>query len=60
MVMLGPVFNFLLSLRTDKKDSLGYVWRTSMTASPDFMDTGLLNGFLFSFFSINLLVWFVQ
>ena len=25
-----------------------------------FTDTGLLNGFLFSFFSINLLVWFVQ
>ena len=25
----------------------------------DFMDTRLLNGFLFSFFSINLLVWFV-
>ena len=25
-----------------------------------FVDTGLLNGFLFSFFSINLLVWFVH
>ena len=25
-----------------------------------FTDTGLLNGFLFSFVSINLLVWFVQ
>jgi len=28
--------------------------RTALT------DTGLLSGFLFSFFSINLLVWFVQ
>ena len=27
---------------------------------PAFTDTGLLNGFLFSFVSINLLVWFVQ
>ena len=25
-----------------------------------FTDTGLLNGFLFSFFTINLLVWSVQ